>query len=558
MKVLPANTIIKLKNWQANKFSAKIISIFVLVFSIAINFLFLQPVLKNGLTGDDWQLLFAYKTFDPQPLNRILDVWMIRGPYTTIQFYYIGLLEEILGHNLQLFQVTNIFFKIFASMTLFFLISKIFKDYFLASISAIIFSIIHSSAGALQYVVKGTEYLALGFMNFFFVLYYYTAAGSSLKLTLFTAAILFVTFMLSPIRVYPLFGLIFLIETYSIIKKRNTANLRQSFKRLIAFYLPIFFVSALSLKSTSGYLGDTVAFINDIRGGSWDFLLKPFDALGHGFFGDNQLQYLGVSASALGLTLLVFSIYCFIKWNNKTARLNKLFLLFFCPFFAFSFLLGTWIILGPAFGISEPVDRYLIVPSVCISIFLSVLICYLVEKWIKSKEFIYLLSGLILFMAIAFISYYEINRHFNFFLSIGTGADEQNYMQKAVLNSFDKEQLNLIVYFDMLEQDPSLIQYHEVSSNLGYFDYWMFYFKKPSFLGCVAYITDKNKLRSGYKLFNGEHFEFDGLCAKSQYDVSEAQALYDISDFRAFQFKDKKIINITDQILGELRSKDPD
>lgn len=556
MKVLLTNTIIKLKIWQANKCSAKTISMFVLVLCIALNFLFLQPVLKNGLTGDDWQLLYAYKTFDPQPLNRILDVWMIRGPYTTIQFYYIGLLDEILGHNLQLFQVTNIFFKILVSMTLFFLISKIFKDYFLASISAIIFSIIHSSAGALQYVVKGTEYLALGFMNFFFVLYYYSVARGKLNLTLYASAILFMTFMLSPIRIYPLLGLIFLIEAYLVIKKNS--YFLHSLQRLVIFYSPIFLISAISLRSSSKYLGDTIAFIDTIREGSWNFLLKPFDALGHGFLGEHQLQPLGLTAAVLGISLLIFSTYCFTVWNKKADKLNKLLLLFFCPFFAFSFLLGTWIILGPAFGISEPVDRYLIVPSVGISIFLSVFICYLVEKWIKSKEFIYLSSGLILFMSIAFISYYEINRHFNFFLSIGTGADEQNYMQKAVLNSFDKEQLNLIVYFDMLEQDPSLIQYHEVSSNLGYFDYWMFYFKKPSFLGCVAYITDKNKLRSGYKLFNGEHFEFDGLCAKSQYDVSEAQALYDISDFRAFRFKDKKIINITTQILGELRSKDPD
>lgn len=75
-------------------------------------------------------------------------------------------------------------------------------------------------------------------------------------------------------------------------------------------------------------------------------------------------------------------------------------------------------------------------------------------------------------------------------------------MQNQVLSSFDKNQLNVFVYFEGLE-DPNLHQYYAVSSNLGYFEYWMLYFKKPNFLGCISYITDKVKLIEAYVVSGG-------------------------------------------------------
>lgn len=519
-----------------------------------LNFFFLQVVLKNGLTGDDWQLLFAYKTFNPHTLNRFLDVWLIRGPYTTVQFYYIGILEAVLGINYQLLQIINIFFKIFASITLFILISRIFKNYLLASTSAIIFTIIHSSAGALSYVVKGTEYLAIGFMNLFFLSYYYCITKNSVRLTLLSSVILFLAFMLAPIRMYPLLGLIPLIEIYLIIKSRNIFYLLKPFIRLIIFYLPIIFFAIGSLGSISVYRNDSVNFINDLKLGNRHFFLAPLQGLGYTLLGNNQLNILKVPASLLGIFLLILSLGFFIAWIKNGRKWDKLFLLSFGSWFAFFFLVSTWIIQGKAFNILDSLHWYLIIPSMGISVFIAGLICLFYERWIKSKRYKYLFMALSVLIIISFVSYYEINRHFDDLLVRGTGWEDQSYMQNQVLNSLDKNQLNVFVYFEGLD-DPNNHQYYEVSLNLGYFEYWMLYFKKPNFSGCISYITDRGKLLEAYRISDSEYFESDGLCAGNQYDIRKVKTVYDVLDFRAFLLKDKKIFNITNRVLQELRSK---
>lgn len=536
MKIF-TNTIIKLKFWQA--------FIVTIAFCILLSFIFLQPILKNGLTGEDWQLLFEYKTY-PEPLNRILYVWKEKGPYTTIQFYYIGILEKLFGLNYQLFQIINIIFKIFASVTLFILISKIFKDNLLASISAIVFSMIHSSAGSLQYVVKGTEYLGLGFMNLFFLSYYYCVAKNSFKLTLYSSLILFITFMLSPIRMFPLFGLIFFIEIYL---------LKPSIFRVAAFYLPVFFLVLISRGSASGYLNSSLNTINDLMGGNLNALLLPLNGLGYSLLGNEQLNAIGAPAYLVAIAILVYSAICFTFWIRSSRKLDTIFLLFFGPWFALFFLISTWIILGKAFNVMDSMHWYLIVPSLGISIFIAALICLIIDQGVKCKK-IYLPFAMIIFISVALVSYFEINRHFNYLLSIGTGAFDQTYIQNQVLASIrSQDQQNLIVFFD-LPDDPGLSHYYQVSLNVGHFGHWLFYFKKPPFQGCIVIITERQKITQAFKSDNGGFFEWDGLCAQDSYHIGTIKTRYSIADFRAFLLRDKKIFNMTNQTLENLTSGD--
>ncbi len=513
--------------------------------------MFLQPVLKNGLTGDDWNLLFNYKTFDPKPLNRISDAWVIMGPYTTIQFYYIGILENLFGLNYQLYQIINIGFKIFASVTLYLLISKIFKDYLLASISAVVFSMIHSSAGALQYVVKGSEYLAICFMNLFFLYYYDSITKNSLRLTFFSSVILFTAFMLSPIRLYPLFVLIILIELYLLIKK--IALLSKSLLRLTIFYLPVFFLALISRNIASGYLGETISFLKDITNYNWYYLLLPFKALGYTLFGNDQLGFLHIPPYMVGLLIFLISAVFFIIWIKN--GLNKNFLLFFGPFFAFLFLIATWMILGRSFNVIASLHWYLIIPSLGISVFIASIITLLLKIGVHTKKLGYLIVAFLIFIATALISYYEIDKHYNYLLSIGTRSEDQIYMQNQILNSINNQnQLNLIVFFD-LSKDTKNNQFYEVSLNTGHFAHWIDYFKSPKFLGCITVITSKEKLIEFYRGGDNEYFESEGLCAQTQYNVGTIKIDYDIKDFRAFLLNNKKVFNITDQVLKDLRLK---
>lgn len=121
MQILSENIITKLKTWQARVFFVT------LLICIILSFIFLQSVL----------------------------------------IYHIGLLEEIFGINYQLFQIINICFKIFASMTLFILIAKIFKDYlsFLLNGPKIIVAAIILSLSFLGLRKRLTFFLSTFFIN---------------------------------------------------------------------------------------------------------------------------------------------------------------------------------------------------------------------------------------------------------------------------------------------------------------------------------------------------------------------------------------------------------
>lgn len=554
MKILP-NVIIKLRVWQTKiisldkKYLEKFILIFAVLLCIILNFLFMHLVLENGFTGDDWRLLFNYKTF-AKPLSRILEVWSDKGPYLTTQFYYIGLLDKFFGFNLPLFQIINIFFKIFASITLYFLILRIFKDYFLAYLSAFIFSIIHSSAGALQYVVKGTEYLGIGFMNLFFYYYYIAIVQNSTKLIYISSLFLFIAFLLSPIRLYPLYALVFLVEVYLAIRMKK---ILLSISRLIILFFPIIFLLMAITGNTSGYLNGTINFIKDILQGNWQYLLLPFKALGYTLLGNDQLQFLHLTAEYVGIGIFISSIICFYDWVKKGSQLNKAFLLFSGLWFAFFFLISTWIILGNSFNLGSTVHWYLIVPSLGISLFISSLICLLLDKGVGLRRYLYKLIALVLFITVVFICHYEITQHYSYFLSIGTGSKDQLYLQNQVLSSINNQNHpNLIIYLEIADQINS--QFYNVALNTGYIREWLLYFKTPQFLGCIALITDKNKLREVYKVDKGGYFETNGLCAETRYNIGIIKTVYDVKDFRAFLLKDKKISDITNQVLLKLKS----
>lgn len=510
------------------------------------NLFFLWPVLINGFTGDDWQLLYAYKTFGPDPLGGFLDVWMQKGLHTTIQFFYIGILERIFGFNLPAFQIINLLFKIFASLTLFFAVSKIFKDKLLAAFSAVIFSFIHSSAGAIAYVVKGTEYLGIGLMNLFFAAYYHAVIKNSLRLTILSSLILFLTFMSSPIRFYPLLGLIPLIEIYIILRKRNLNFCLKSAVRLTIFYLPVLFLILPLFGSSSK--SSPLSLSQQINRFNLEKILEPLAGLAYSILGDGQLKIMYLTAEGLGILLLAVSLVGFIIWQ-KSKIFNKIFLLFFGPFFALFFLIATWFILG---GLNiDSVHWYLIMPSVSMSLFAAALILLFYEQWIKSRKLRFLFISLVLFISIASVSLYEISSHYKKLFSIGTGAKDQTYMQNQILSSMNKKQLNALFFFDSFN-DPSLAQYYAVSMNLGYIPNWVQYFKNPQFEGCVAYLVTKEDLIKSYNA-KEDNFEAEGLCADNRYDLKFKKSIYHSSEFRAFLLKNKQIFNITDDVLKDLK-----
>lgn len=272
--------IFELNNWQKN------ILIFILLIVIVtfLQFNLLKSALDIGFTPDDWSLYFAHRLLGDNPINKLAQVWGENGAYTTYQVYYIGLLESIAGFNYKSFQTINITFKILAVLSLYPLILTVFKRRMLAFLTCFLFAISSSSVGSLEFIVKGSDYLAIFFMNIFLLIYYSILTEKLRgKIWLLASLILLIlTLAFSTIRLYPLLLIIPAIEVY-LLFKCGLKNVKKSFLRLLLYFSPFFALLIYSPGSILGYLQSPFGIMGKILEGNWHLILSPFSGMGSTF-----------------------------------------------------------------------------------------------------------------------------------------------------------------------------------------------------------------------------------------------------------------------------------
>ncbi|MBI3103880.1 hypothetical protein HYZ05_02985 [Candidatus Daviesbacteria bacterium] len=257
---------------------------------LAVIVIFLQVFLLNlvlgiGFKPDDWILLFSYKALGADPLSKIAQVWHERGAYTAYQVYYLGLLENLVGFNYRLFQITSLTFKILATLSLFPLVMIIFKSKKLAFFTTILYAISHATIGSFEFAVKGSDYLAIFWMCIFLTVYALIIRRNSINpiwliLSLFLL-ILALTF--SPIRIYPILVLPVLVELFLLIRNQKLISFRKNIIRLFVLYLPFIFLIIYSPSSILGYVQSPFGIYKKVIEGNWHLVLSPFSGIGFTF-----------------------------------------------------------------------------------------------------------------------------------------------------------------------------------------------------------------------------------------------------------------------------------
>lgn len=251
-----------------------------------IQFSLLKIVLQFGFTSDDWWILFEYKLLGRAVnfLDQYLLALKAQGLHHAYQIMYIGSLESLFKGNYQAYQITNIIFKILATISLYPLILIVFKRRLLAFLTTLLYGISYSSAGALLFVITGSDYLAIFFMHCFLLNYYYYFATKR-KLLLYTATLLlFLSFMSAPIRMYPLLAIIVLIEVFVWIKSRKLLTFVASLSRLILLFLPFLIILLIAPGPIAeGHLNGPSIVLKLLFYGNYHLLLTPFAGLGYTF-----------------------------------------------------------------------------------------------------------------------------------------------------------------------------------------------------------------------------------------------------------------------------------
>ena len=302
----------------------------------------LKPALEIGLTPDDWSFIFWYKLLGFHPLSKIADVWIERGPYTTVPLYYTGIINSLVGFDFFKMQIIGICFKILASMVLFPLVLLVFKSRLLAILTTILFAMSYPSAGPLETAVEPSEYLGMFFMGLFLITYYQVIKnnllmwkGLSLATTFLIIAVLF-----SVMRLYPLLVLIPSIEAYLLIQKPSVVALRIGLVRLFILFAPFIVVTLYHPKVVMNYIGVVPTVILRVLEGNWHLILTPLQGLGHTFpvsdsvwkiFGLlNMESFKDYFSFILGGPTVIFSLIILILSLLIVKKPWRFFLLAFC------------------------------------------------------------------------------------------------------------------------------------------------------------------------------------------------------------------------------------
>lgn len=268
-----------------------------LVLIMASSVVFLQYYLLHdsltlGFKPDDWILYFAYKTLGSNPLSQIGSVWAERGLYTTYQVYYMGLLDSLFGLNYYAFHLSNLALKIIATLGLYPLILLLFKNRLLAALTVILFSISHASVGPLEFVVKGSDYLSIFFMEGFLLIYYFLISNRlrSIKYCFLLFVLFVLSFASSPIRMFPLFVVPLMVEIFLILKNLRKASVNKSVSRFLVLYIP--FIVAFLFMNNRSLTGDAygpVGVIKSFLEGNLYLIIAPFSGMGYSFFTNDYL-----------------------------------------------------------------------------------------------------------------------------------------------------------------------------------------------------------------------------------------------------------------------------
>ncbi|OGE33577.1 hypothetical protein A3D83_01235 [Candidatus Daviesbacteria bacterium RIFCSPHIGHO2_02_FULL_41_10] len=268
--------------WKSNLFI--VFLLFLIVGSL--QYVLLGLILKYGFTPDDWRLLSFYKTLGDDPVSKILYVWSIKGAHTTSQVYFIGVLNGFFSLNYQAYYTVNIILKILATISIYPLVLIIFKRKLLAFLTVIIYGMNYLGSRSLEYVVKGTDYLAIIPMNIFFIIYYLIVIEKVKRWWWFVFMVLFwfLSLFISPIRVYPILFLIPAVELFVLMQDSSIRKILGSVKRLLILYLPLLVIYCYKQDAITLFLQSPPMIFHAILRGNLHFFLTIFQGLGLTWF----------------------------------------------------------------------------------------------------------------------------------------------------------------------------------------------------------------------------------------------------------------------------------
>lgn len=347
------------------KKNSKEIAIFVsLILLVFISqYLTLKPVLGMGLVYDDFVDLMSAVAWRGKSY---VEIWKMVGPHNAYQIFFVGIVHSLFGLNFENYIKFNIFLKILATLSLYPLILVISKSKLMAFLGTLIFALSPASAGGLNYYVTGVEYLGLLFMNLFLTTYYYSVKCLNPISSALSGLFILLTLLASPIRTFPVFGIICLVELIMLLRFKGIFSYKYLFR--LACFLPVIILLYINFHYI--FSGDIYSlnkqggFQTQIANGNWYVLLNSISGVGYSILPHIYFNFFGaIDLSNLQNYLIFllsgsFIVYGFIVLLLSLFLSRKPILFFIFTMFSATVLSIITFVLGTHhFGISKELIR---------------------------------------------------------------------------------------------------------------------------------------------------------------------------------------------------------
>ncbi len=373
--------------------------VFFLVLLVSLSqFILAKKNLEMGFFTDDWGFLSAYRLYVTNPFLDIMNAWKQIGSHNFSYSYYMGILYHFFGLDYSAYRITNLIFKIIATLTLYPLVLYISKRRSLAFLSTFIYAIHFSSFGLLDGPSRGGNFIAIALMNLFLLVYFYISEKkiTNIFISFSLSVWLFTIILFGSTRLFPLIVIVPLIELVNIWGKVRK-GLGAAIKRLLVVYFPFLPLFLFSPKSISDQVGYIIGLIDKLKEGNWQLFLTPFAVMGSmyipknfwPFFGqgiyNNLSSYLSsllAEAMLLYFVLLIFIVFFISKKPLKFLARN-LILNFVVGIFAY-LIDHNWLFLDTT--TRTPVDPGTFLVPALIGLFVTVTSFCVFLEWKESEK----------------------------------------------------------------------------------------------------------------------------------------------------------------------------
>lgn len=367
---------------------------------ITFQFLIFGQQLEAGFAPDDVRAIGHYKDLGDNPLQKYLNVWFNTGPHYANQTFYNGILFNFFGFNYSLYHFVGIIFKVFSIITLYFLIQVVFRNRLLSIIIALIYASHYGAASSLEMVLKTADYLAIAGLNIFFIIFYsYYRNNLKNRLVLFIASlILFISFFIQPIRIFPVLVFIVFLEIIIFLKQRTKETfIKLSVDQFVLFLPPLFLLIFGYSPATGGDMGNLSLITKKLSEGNLQLLFTPFTTLGSFFLYGENLKILSLSrlsnlSAYLHFILIQPTIFFGFLTLIFSFLVSKKPLRFFTLVMLVNFIIEILIFFIVSYALHLPAaikihyDPYVFLPATFLGTYVVILSIFIFFEWIKAKS----------------------------------------------------------------------------------------------------------------------------------------------------------------------------